>query len=61
MANAGFEILIKSWGPFRIYQLISTANSAQLHSYKAGLAVLIRRWFQKPYDFNFFKRLFILD
>ena len=22
----------RSWGPFRIYQLISTANSAQFHS-----------------------------
>ena len=30
-----------SWGPFRIYQLISTANPAQFHSNRAGLAVLI--------------------
>jgi hypothetical protein len=30
-----------SWGPFRIYQLISTANSAQFHSKRAELAVLI--------------------
>ena len=31
----------RSWGPFRIYQLISTANPAQFHSNMAGLAVLI--------------------
>ena len=66
MANAGFEIKIvvksgtieivfKSWGPFRIYQLISTANPAKFHSYKAGLAVLISWWFQNgPMILNFF-------
>ena len=27
--------------PFRIYQLMSTANQAQFHSNRAGLAVLI--------------------
>jgi hypothetical protein len=31
----------RSWGPFWIYRLISTANPAQFHSKRAGLAVLI--------------------
>ena len=31
----------KSWWPFWIYQSISTANSAQFHSSRAGLTVLI--------------------
>ena len=31
----------RSWGLIRIYQLISTANPAQFHSNRAGLAVLI--------------------
>jgi hypothetical protein len=29
-----------SWGPFRIYQLISTANPALFEEIRAGLAVL---------------------
>jgi hypothetical protein len=31
----------RSWGPFRIYQLFSTANPALISSKRAGLAVLI--------------------
>ena len=31
----------RSWGPFRIYQLFSTANSALISSKRAGLAVLV--------------------
>ena len=31
----------RSWGPFRIYQLFSTANPALISSKKAGLAVLV--------------------
>ena len=30
------EILFKSLGPFRIYQLIRTANPAQFYSKRAG-------------------------
>ena len=30
-----------SWGPFKIYQLFSTANPALISSKRAGLAVLI--------------------
>ena len=30
----------RSWGPFRIYQLISTANPALFEKIRAGLAVL---------------------
>ena len=30
----------RSWGPFRIYQLISTANPALFEEIRAGLAVL---------------------
>ena len=30
-----------SLGPFRIYQLMSTANQVEFHSNRAGLAVLI--------------------
>ena len=29
------------WGPFRIYQLFSTANPALISSKRAGLAVLV--------------------
>ena len=32
---------IRSWGPFRIYQLFSTANPALISSKRAGLAVLV--------------------
>ena len=35
------EIVYKSWEPFKIYQLISTANQAQFQSKKVGFAVLI--------------------
>jgi hypothetical protein len=35
------EIVFKSWGSFRIYQLISQANPAQFHSKRAELDVLI--------------------
>ena len=35
------KIVFKPWGPIRIYQLISTANSAQFHSKRTGLVVLI--------------------
>ena len=31
----------RSWGPFRIYQLFSTANPALISSKRAGLAVLV--------------------
>ena len=31
----------RSWGPFRIYQLFSTANLALISSKRAGLAVLV--------------------
>ena len=31
----------KSWGPFRIYQPISTANTALFEGIRAELAVLI--------------------
>ena len=34
-------IVFKSGGPFRIYKLISTDNSAQFRPKRAGLAVLI--------------------
>ena len=30
----------RSWGPFRIYQLTSTANPALFEEIRAGLAVL---------------------
>ena len=36
-----FKKLSKHGGPFRIYQLISTANPVKFHSKRAGLAVLI--------------------
>ena len=35
------EIVFKSWGPYRIYQLISTAHPAIFEGNRAGLAVLI--------------------
>ena len=31
----------RSWGPFRIYQLFTTANPALISSKRAGLAVLV--------------------
>ena len=37
------EIVFKSLGLFRINQVISTANSAQFHSKRVRLAVLISR------------------
>ena len=38
--NENIKETKRSWGPFRIYQLINTANLAQFHSNRVGLAVL---------------------
>ena len=42
LKSIAIEIIFKSWGSFGIYQLISTADSAQFHSKSTGLAVLIK-------------------
>ena len=39
--SGAIEIIFKSWGPFRIYQLIGSANPALYESNWAKLAVLI--------------------
>ena len=36
------KIVFKSWGPFKIYQLIITADPAQFYSKMASLDVMIR-------------------
>ena len=41
--KAILKVWKKSWEPFRIYQLTSTANSAHFHPNWAGLAVLFSR------------------
>ena len=41
MKSGAIEIVFKSWGPFRIYQLISSFNPALYESNWAILAVLI--------------------
>ena len=60
MKSNEIEIVYKSWGPFRIYQLNSTATQAALFErYWADLALLII-WYIDPKRPQGFEKLFQL-